>query len=99
MARFTYIWEFFVAPAAQAQFEWEYGPGGAWVALFRKAPSYIETLLLHDHADSLRYFTIDRWESQDSHDELRSKCAREYDEIDRRCQGLTLRESLIGEFG
>jgi hypothetical protein len=38
MAGFTYIWEFRVAPSAQAQFEVEYGPRGSWVTLFRKAP-------------------------------------------------------------
>lgn len=37
MARFTYIWEFEIAPSAPAQFEFEYGPRGAWVALFRTA--------------------------------------------------------------
>jgi hypothetical protein len=46
MAYFNYIWEFKVAPSAQAQFEFEYGARGAWVALFRTASGYIETLLI-----------------------------------------------------
>jgi hypothetical protein len=64
MARFTYIWEFYVAPSAQAQFEFEYGPYGSWVTLFRSSPGHIETLLLHDHADPLRYVTVDRWDGE-----------------------------------
>jgi len=53
-----------VAPSAQAQFELEYGPYGSWVTLFRSSPGHIETLLLHDHADPLRYVTVDRWDGE-----------------------------------
>ena len=97
-ARFTYVWEFRVVPAAQADFELEYGPSGAWVELFRTAPGYIETLLLHDNADPLRYVTMDRWESKDAHDAFRSTNWTEYEEIDQRCQKYTTREWLLGEF-
>jgi heme-degrading monooxygenase HmoA len=98
IARFAYIWEFKVAPSAQAQFEFEYGPRGAWAALFRMAPGYIETLLLRDDADPLRYVTVDRWESQEAHDVFRSMNLRQYVEIDRRCQGYTTQERSLGEF-
>lgn len=98
MTRFTYIWEFRVASSAQAQFEFEYGARGAWVALFRKAPAYIETLLLRDNADPLRYVTVDRWESQEAHDAFRSTNLLQYQEIDRRCQGYTTHERSLGEF-
>jgi heme-degrading monooxygenase HmoA len=98
MARFTYVWEFRVAPSAQAQFEFEYGPHGAWVALFREAPGYIGTLLLHDNADPLRYVTVDRWESEEAHDLFRSTNLRKYEETDRRCQGYTTSERSLGEF-
>ena len=98
MARFTYIWEFSVGPSAVAQFEFEYGPRGAWVALFRTSPRYLETLLLHDNADPLRYVTVDRWESQEAHDLFRSKHLAQYQEIDRRCQGYTMSERPLGEF-
>jgi heme-degrading monooxygenase HmoA len=99
MAGYTYIWEFYVAPSAQSQFELTYGPRGPWVMLFRDAPGYIETLLLHDQSDPLRYVTVDRWVSADAHDAFRSHFSRQYDELDRQCRGFTTRESLIGEFG
>ena len=98
MARFTYIWEFRVEPSAAAQFEFEYGPRGAWVALFSSAPGYLETLLLHDNADPLRYVTVDRWETQEAHDSFRSKHLEQYQEMDRRCQGYTTSERPLGEF-
>jgi heme-degrading monooxygenase HmoA len=98
MACFTYIWEFKVVPSAQAQFEFEYGPRGAWVALFRTASGYIETFLIRDNMDSLRYVTVDRWQSQEAHDEFRSTHFSRYQEIDRRCQGYTTSERPLGEF-
>jgi heme-degrading monooxygenase HmoA len=98
MARFTYLWEFRVAPSAQAQFEFEYGPRGSWVALFREALGYIETILLRDNADPLRYVTVDRWENEDAHNAFRSAHHKEYLEIDRRCQGYTTSEREMGEF-
>jgi heme-degrading monooxygenase HmoA len=98
MARFTYLWEFRVAPSALAQFEFEYGQRGSWVSLFRTAPGYIETILLHDNADPLRYVTVDRWESEDAHNAFRSAHLKQYQEIDRRCQGYTTSERELGEF-
>jgi heme-degrading monooxygenase HmoA len=98
MAQFTYIWEFRVAPSAQAQFEFEYGSRGSWVTLFSKAPGYIETLLLRDNSDPLRYVTVDRWESEGAHDAFRSTNFAQYEEIDRRCQGFTRSERSLGEF-
>lgn len=98
VARFTYLWEFHVAPSAQAQFEFEYGPRGAWATLFRKAPGYIETLLWRDHKDPLRYATVDRWESEDAHDAFRATNLLDYEEIDRRCQGYTAHQRSLGEF-
>jgi heme-degrading monooxygenase HmoA len=98
MAQFTYIWEFRVARSAQAQFEFDYGPGGSWVTLFRKAPGYIETLLVRDNSDPLRYLTVDRWESKVAHDAFRSTNFAQYQEIDQRCQGYTTSERSLGEF-
>ena len=98
MTGFTYLWEFRVVPSAQTEFEFEYGPSGGWVALFRTAPGYIETLLLHDNADPLRYVTVDRWESEEAHDAFRSKSLAEYAKIDQRCQRYTSSECSLGEF-
>jgi heme-degrading monooxygenase HmoA len=70
----------------------------AWTTLFRKAPGYIETLLLHDHSDPLRYVTVDRWESEEAHDAFRATNLFDYEEIDRRCQRYTTHECSLGEF-
>ena len=98
MSKYTYVWEFLIAPAARAQFETAYGPHGSWVKLFRSAPGYIESLLLRDAANSLRYVTIDRWESAAAHAAFRSRFSTQYEEIDRDCQEFTTSENLVGEF-
>jgi hypothetical protein len=38
-----------------------YGADGPWVALFRQATGYIDTLLLQDRADAHRLITVDRF--------------------------------------
>lgn len=54
MGQYAYLWEFQARAGRQEEFERHYGPDGAWVTLFRKAPGYIETLLLRDRSQELR---------------------------------------------
>jgi heme-degrading monooxygenase HmoA len=98
MKQYTYIWQFNVRADCQAQFETHYGPDGLWVALFRRAPGYIETLLLQDKSDPLRYLTIDRWQNAEAYKAFRLQFSNQYDAIDRQCQGLTEFEVPLGEY-
>jgi heme-degrading monooxygenase HmoA len=94
----TYLWEFTVKPDHLEEFRRQYGPQGPWVALFRKAPGYLETLLLQDRANPLRFITVDRWESVEAQRSFRSAFAREYAELDVRCAHLTAQEVSLGDF-
>ena len=98
LARYTYLWEFHVAGERREEFENQYGPGGAWVKLFRQSTGYIETLLLRDHANDGRYVTVDRWESEAAYRDFRSRFAAEYSELDERCQHLTNKEMSLGHY-
>lgn len=98
MAIYTYIWEFHVKPDVREAFERHYGPKGTWAELFRKAPGYIETLLLRDRANACRYLTIDRWQSVEAYHGFKAQFSREYEELDEQCAGLTTQEISIGEF-
>ena len=91
------LWEFRVKADRQAEFERHYGPEGTWVTLFRRAPGYIETRLLQDRVEKLRYITIDRWQSSDAYRAFRARYSREYEELDRLCAGLTTHEASLGE--
>jgi len=95
---YTYLWEFIVEPEHTAEFERHYGPDGSWVALFRQAPGYIQTLLLRDSTDRRRFITIDRWENADAYHAFRAAFSRQYAELDRRCEKLTARETSLGAF-
>jgi heme-degrading monooxygenase HmoA len=98
VSAYTYVWEFIAGPDHLEEFERNYGPQGSWVELFRQAPGYIETLLLRDSTEPLRFLTIDRWESAEVYRRFRSEFSRQYADLDRRCERLTTRETLIGHF-
>lgn len=97
-ARYAYIWEFLVAADRREEFEAHYGPGGTWVAMFRQCPGYIETLLLRDPANLLRYLTIDRWESEAAYRVFRERFSDQYAGLDARCEHLTTKETWLGHY-
>lgn len=97
-ASYTCIWEFLVADDRREEFERHYGPSGSWVALFRQAPGFVETLLLRDAANPLRYLTIDRWESDSAYREFRAVFSEQYADLDERCEHLTTRETPLGRY-
>lgn len=98
MTGFASVWEFRVRPEAVAEFERHYGPQGSWAQLFRQAPGYLETLLLRDAEEPLRYLTIDRWRSAADYRGFRARFAREYAALDARCEALTTGEAALGAF-
>jgi len=98
VTRYTYLWEFIVEPDHIHEFEQHYGPEGSWAQLFRQAPGYIQTILLHDAADPRRFITIDRWESAEAYRLFRATLSRQYAELDARCERLTASETSIGSF-
>jgi heme-degrading monooxygenase HmoA len=95
---YAYVWEFRVRPGKVAEFERVYGPDGDWVRLFRRAAGHRESMLLKDSVDGQRYLTIDRWRSADDYQEFRRRYGAQYDELDRRCGGLTVEERSLGTF-
>jgi GNAT superfamily N-acetyltransferase/heme-degrading monooxygenase HmoA len=97
-APYVYAWEYRVRPEATTEFERVYGPAGDWVALFRRAPGYLETRLLRDLSAPGRYVTIDRWRCAADFRAFRARFAAEFEALDRRCELLTLDERPLGRF-
>jgi heme-degrading monooxygenase HmoA len=95
---FVAVWEFWVRPGAEAEFEKTYGPEGAWVRLFSGHPAYGGTKLVRDVGEPRRYLTLDSWESRVACEEFHRLHAEEYRAIDEVCERLTEREAKIGEF-
>jgi heme-degrading monooxygenase HmoA len=98
MQGYTYSWEFDVPPASQPDFEHASGPDGQWVALFRRAPGYLGTLLLHDRSLQNRYITIDRWRDEAAYRTFRARFANEYRGLDQARKGLASRETPLGTY-
>ena len=92
------VWEFEVNPSRRGEFESHYGPEGSWVRLFRKAPGYVSTELLSDRERPHHYLTIDHWSAREQWLEFRRQHAAEYEALDRLCEGLTTRESPLGNY-
>lgn len=92
------IWEFQVADTQTRLFELAYGPEGAWSQLFRRAEGYQGTLLLRDEPLSGRYLTIDHWTEMSAFEKFHERFAKEYAQLNRECENLTLSEQKIGLF-
>ena len=95
---YTYIWVFDVHPDHVEAFRRYYGESGAWTQLFRRARGYLATQLLQDEKDPLRFVTIDTWNNAEDYEAFRASFASEYAALDRVCEGLTVRETLLGRF-
>jgi heme-degrading monooxygenase HmoA len=92
------VWEFIIREECLGEFENVYGPGGEWARLFAKAEGYVETQLLRDTTNALRYVTLDFWNSREANEKFKQAQQKVYKELDERCQKLTVKETKLGEF-
>ena len=95
---YVIIWEFYVKAEHLSEFEKIYREGGTWVDLFQKQNGYLGTELLRAPGDHQRYITIDRWSSSADYESFLSQWKKEYEELDRQCEGLTEQEILFGKW-
>ena len=95
---FIVIWEYRVKPERVEEFENIYSSEGAWAELFGKSAGFQGTELLRNVAQPYRYVTIDRWTSAQEYDSFLSRWKAEYTALDAECQGLTERESHLGQW-
>jgi heme-degrading monooxygenase HmoA len=95
---YIYVWDYIVSKSSVLEFEDCYGPNGEWVKLFRKSTGYLGTQLIKDKVEPLRYLTIDHWRSEKDYKEFLGKFRSEYDELDRRFEELTVKETKMGAF-
>ncbi len=98
MAGFCYIWNYEVKAEAIARFREAYEADGDWVQLFRQHPGYIRTELLRDIHEPSKFITIDYWKSRTDRDDFRRKFSKEFEDLDKICEGYTVNETLIGDF-
>jgi quinol monooxygenase YgiN len=92
------VWQFRVRPERLSEFLSAYSPGGDWERLFRRGEGFLSAELLRDERDETRFLTIDRWASREARDRFLVRFRDEYDALDRKCEDLTLEETVIGDF-
>lgn len=95
---FVIVWQFRVRPERLSEFLSANSPGGDWEGLFRRGDGFLSAELLRDERDETRFLTIDRWTSREARDRFRLRFGAEYDDLDRRCEDLTLEETHVGDF-
>jgi quinol monooxygenase YgiN len=96
---YIYLWAYEVSPELVDDFYELYGPEGAWVVLFRRAPGYLDTQLIVDRNQPGRFLTIDRWMSKEAFDSFRTKFDTDFAHLDRLGEELIESETMLGEFG
>jgi heme-degrading monooxygenase HmoA len=95
---FQIVWEFIVREEKISQFDKAYSAAGDWAALFRRSAGFLGITLLRDADNPRRYLTIDRWDAATSHATMRARFPKEYESLDRACEGLTESERQVGIF-
>ena len=93
-----FVWEFIAREDQAQEFERHYSSTGAWANLFCKNGGFLGTELLRDAENPRRYITIDRWQNFEAHVAMRGRFAKEYEELDRKCEAFTEQERRIGVF-
>jgi heme-degrading monooxygenase HmoA len=92
------FWEFHAKPEKVAEFERAYGSEGDWARLFRKSLGYKWTTLGRDLETPGRYLVTDVWEDAAAFQSFKANHKADYEELDRNCEQLTLKETRIGNF-
>lgn len=95
---FAYIWEYRVVEDQIESFRRVYGPDGDWVQLFLRAEGYLRTELYQNVETPTRFVTTDFWTSKTARDTFREKYRAEFEELDERCEALTIEERCLGDF-
>ena len=89
------VWLYDVRPECTEVFERIYGPDGDWARLFQTARGYVGTELFRSVATPGRYLTVDDWAARAAYEIFRTRSAGAYQELDARCDELTLSERLV----
>jgi len=87
------IWQYTVHPSQCESFLEHYHAKGTWAKFFQASAYYFGTELLELEKND--FITVDKWMSKESYEEFLKDNAQQYQELDKRCEGLTQSESLI----
>jgi heme-degrading monooxygenase HmoA len=95
---FITIWHYKIKPGSEKEFINLYNNAGEWVKLFSKFAGYIKTVLIKSTGDDNIFITLDYWESKEDYYLFKKNSIKEFSEIDKMGEKLTIEEKHIGEF-
>jgi heme-degrading monooxygenase HmoA len=94
---FVRVWQYLVDPDEATRFKSAYGPDGEWAQLFERGTGYLDTTLHQDLGNSVRFLTVDRWESERAWRDFHATHLAEYTQLDKRLRRLTTEQHSIIE--
>ena len=89
------MWQYEVAKGRETEFEQVYGADGDWARLFARSSGYLGTDLFRNLSVVRSYLTVDRFGDEDLWRQFLLDHAAAYAALDRRGDGLTVRELEI----
>jgi hypothetical protein len=95
---YTIIWQYTINPVHLETFVEFYNSNGTWAQFFQQSPDYVGTDFLKSEKNENQFITIDMWLSQQAYEQFLEDHKEKYQEIDKRCEGFTVEEALIGKY-
>jgi uncharacterized LabA/DUF88 family protein len=95
---FVVLWEFDVKSECVDRFTLAYAANGEWARLFARDSKFRETRLLQNISESLRFVTMDIWESRAGYQHFLHEQADAYRDLDARCAAWTTAERHLNSF-
>ncbi|HUP68065.1 MAG TPA: antibiotic biosynthesis monooxygenase, partial [Sphingomicrobium sp.] len=92
------VWKFRPPQGREAEFAEAYGEAGDWAQLFRNAPGYGGTMLLHPAEPGDWWLTVDRWETAADFDAFATVFGERYRTLDEKLEGVAGEEVFVGAF-
>ena len=99
------IWEFYIKPQSEREFEIFNGPNGEWAEFFKGSPefsgtNYLKSMesILKNEEMARRYLTQDRWKSREGFDQYVRNNRERFNKLSEKNERLFLEKNYIGFF-
>jgi hypothetical protein len=94
---FLIIWSYTVHANHLNTFIEYYHRAGVWVNFFQPSPHYLGTDFFQTENEN-QFITIDTWTSEQAYRNYIADNKKQYDELDKQCEGFTVEEALVDTF-
>ncbi len=92
------IWKYEVPAENAAEFEMEYGNGGAWHKFFSQSEYYQGTTLLKPTKETEHYVLVDKWVDQPAYESFINENKDGYNGLSNIYRRLFIKEIRVGHY-